>query len=316
MLRILGSPSLRAGSRYRPGVPTRRLPLPWPLDVPASVAAMTAKAVGRPYRGARSAVWTSVTPDGPVTLHLEGQWDTLVGEAWGAGAQWGLDQMARLVGFDDRPETFEPPPGLVARLHRRSPGLRLGATGRVFEALVPAILGQRVTSVEAKRGYRGLVRAYGEPAPGPFDVWLPPRPDALASATYADLHPLGIERTRAQTIIEAARRVRRLEEVVSMEPAAAGARLLGLRGVGRWTAAIVLGTALGDPDAVPVGDYHIPNLVAWALAGEPRADDARMLELLAPYAGNRRRVLVLLKSAGISAPKYGPKTAPRDFTRS
>ena len=64
---------------------------------------------------------------------------------------------------------------------------------------------------------------------------------------------------------------------------------------------------LGDPDAVPVGDYHHPNTVAWALAGEPRADDDRMLELLEPYRGQRGRVLWALTSAAGPAPKYGPR---------
>lgn len=66
-------------------------------------------------------------------------------------------------------------------------------------------------------------------------------------------------------------------------------------------------SAMGDPDAVAVGDYHIPNTVSWALANEPRADDARMLELLEPFAGHRGRVTMLLKFGGISAPKYGPR---------
>jgi 3-methyladenine DNA glycosylase/8-oxoguanine DNA glycosylase len=125
-----------------------------------------------------------------------------------------------------------------------------------------------------------------------------------------------VERSRAQILIEVARRSDRLEEIVSMDQESAWARLTAVRGVGPWTAAIVCGVALGDPDAVPVGDYHLPNTVSWALAGEPRGDDARMLELLEPYAGHRRRVLVLLTSAAIKAPQYGPKTASRDFTRS
>ena len=58
--------------------------------------------------------------------------------------------------------------------------------------------------------------------------------------------------------------------------------------------------ALGDDDAVSVGDFHIPNLVAWALAGEPRADDARMLELLEPYRGRRALVIRLLELSGLA----------------
>lgn len=316
MLRRTHAQLLVTGGRYRPGMPRRRLPLPGPLDVPGTIGAMTSKAVGRPRHGPGAAVWTTITPLGPATLHVEVDGGELAGEAWGPGSEWVLDGLGSFVGFEDDPESFHPPSGLISELHRRNRGLRLGATRRVFEALVPAILGQRVTTVEAKRGYRALTRRFGERAPGPVDVWTPPRADALAAATYAELHPLGIERTRAQILIEVARRAARLEEAVAMDRAAAATRLSAVRGVGDWTVAIVAGAAFGDPDAVPIGDYHMPNTVSWALAGESRGDDARMLELLEPYRGHRRRVLLLLGRAGIHAPRYGPKTAPRDFTRS
>jgi 3-methyladenine DNA glycosylase/8-oxoguanine DNA glycosylase len=70
-------------------------------------------------------------------------------------------------------------------------------------------------------------------------------------------------------------------------------------------------SAFGDPDAISVGDFHIPNSVAWALAREPRADDARMLELLEPYRGQRGRVQRLLEVGRITAPRYGPRMSPR-----
>jgi len=69
--------------------------------------------------------------------------------------------------------------------------------------------------------------------------------------------------------------------------------------------------ALGDLDAVSVGDFHHKNLVSWALAGEPRGTDARMLELLAPYAGRRALVIRLLELSGLRPPRYGPRMAPR-----
>jgi 3-methyladenine DNA glycosylase/8-oxoguanine DNA glycosylase len=74
-------------------------------------------------------------------------------------------------------------------------------------------------------------------------------------------------------------------------------------------------TAMGDPDAVPVGDYHLPSMVAWSLAGEPRADDARMLELLEPYRGHRGRVIRLLVAGGSAAPRRGPRMPFRHMER-
>lgn len=98
-----------------------------------------------------------------------------------------------------------------------------------------------------------------------------------------------------------------------MDPEAAETRLRAVRGIGPWSAALVIAEVLGDADAVPVGDYHLPDTVAWALAGEDRGTDRRMLELLEPYRPHRRRVTLMLKKAGISAPKYGPKTPVRSF---
>lgn len=89
------------------------------------------------------------------------------------------------------------------------------------------------------------------------------------------------------------------------------ARLQTIRGIGPWTAAEATRTAFGDPDAVSVGDAHLPDLVSWALAAEPRGDDERMLELLAPYSGQRARVIRLLEVSGIRIPRFGPRFAPR-----
>ena len=85
------------------------------------------------------------------------------------------------------------------------------------------------------------------------------------------------------------------------------------RGIGPWTAAETARLALGDPDAVSVGDFHLPNLVCWMLSGEPRGTDERMLELLEPYRGNRGRVQRLLEAGGQTAPKFGPRTEVRSI---
>jgi 3-methyladenine DNA glycosylase/8-oxoguanine DNA glycosylase len=94
--------------------------------------------------------------------------------------------------------------------------------------------------------------------------------------------------------------------------AAAAATLARHGGIGPWTAAEVTLRALGDPDAVSFGDFHLKNLVAFALAGEPRGTDERMLELLEPWRGHRTRVIRLLEASGIEAPRYGPRYAPPD----
>jgi 3-methyladenine DNA glycosylase/8-oxoguanine DNA glycosylase len=294
-------------------MPFRTIAVDAPLDLRASIATLGRRYPGQPKAGADEAWWIGSTPEGLATVHLRHHGGEIAAEAWGAGADWALDRLPRLVGLDDGAEDFDPPRGLVRELNRRARGLRLGSTGRVVDVLIPVILGQRVTIQAANESYRRMVWKWGRPAPGPIEAMTPPDPAALAALHYHELHPLGVERQRAVVVIEAARRASRLEEVVGMEKDAAYRRLQAVRGIGIWTAAQAMGVAWGDPDAVPVGDFHIPHMVSWALAGEPRGDDARMLELLAPYAGHRRRVLVLLKSAGVTAPRYGPKTAVRSF---
>lgn len=135
----------------------------------------------------------------------------------------------------------------------------------------------------------------------------------MAGTPYWVFHPFGIERKRADTLRAAAARADALER--SIDAAEASQRLTALPGIGAWTAAEVTRAAYGDPDAVSVGDYHLKNVVAYALAGEPRADDDRMLQLLAPFPGHRGRVCLLLAAAGISAPKFGPRMPIRSFAR-
>jgi 3-methyladenine DNA glycosylase/8-oxoguanine DNA glycosylase len=195
----------------------------------------------------------------------------------------------------------------VRDLHLQADGLRMPRTGQVMEALVPAILSQRVTGFEAKRAYRQLVERWGEPAPGPGGLRLLPRPDVLAELPYYDLHVIGVEKKRADTLKRAAAHATRLEAAGARGTGTLRDRLQAIPGVGAWTVAEVTRLVHGDPDAVSVGDLHLKNLVSFALAGEPRGTDDRMLELLEPFAGHRGRVCLLIETSGISAPRYGPR---------
>lgn len=188
-----------------------------------------------------------------------------------------------------------------------------------MEAMVPAILEQKVTGLEARRSWRELVVALGDPAPGPaaarLGLVVPPDAAALAAAPSWSLHPFGIQRRRAETIKAACLRAGRLEEACTMAPADARRRFTAIAGVGPWTAAEVALAALGDPDAVSVGDFHLPHQVAWALAGRARGDDQLMLELLEPYRGQRGRVIRLVTAFKGPAPRFGPRTPIRSFRR-
>jgi 3-methyladenine DNA glycosylase/8-oxoguanine DNA glycosylase len=270
---------------------------------------------------ASSFLRAAITPEGPGTLLVRWRTERITGPAqldaaaWGPGAGWLLAGVGALAGGHDRTGRFDDTtapvhPRVAASLRERR-DVRLGASGDLYHALLHTIVEQRITSGEAIRQWGRLCRRLGEPAPGPAPIVaglrLPPAPGVLAGRPLWWFHPLGIEEKRARPLVTVARHADRLWEWAAAGSAVAAAKLALLPGVGPWTVGSVLGPALGDPDAVAVGDYHLPNTVAWALAREPRGDDARMLELLAPYAGQRGRVLGALAATAGRAPAFGPR---------
>jgi endonuclease III len=294
-------------------VPRLDLVLDGPLDLAASLGPLARGHGDRTIRIASGrAWWATRTVDGPATLGLTVSAGRLTAEAWGPGATSLLARVPRLfttgltglAGDGDR---------RIAALARRAPGVRILRTAAVVDALIAAVLEQKVTGTEAHRTWHSLVRRYGEPAPGPPELGLRllPAPAALAALPYWSYHVLGLEQRRAELVRAIARRATWFEAIVDLPLPDAYARLRSVAGIGPWTAAEVGVRALGDVDAVSVGDFHLPHLVSYALAGEPRGDDARMLELLEPFRGQRALVVRLLELSGVQAPRYGPRLAPR-----
>jgi 3-methyladenine DNA glycosylase/8-oxoguanine DNA glycosylase len=286
----------------------RVLPLPSAIDLRRSLRPLR---VGRGdptiLLGERTVIRATRTPDGPATIRVDQASDRFVAEAWGPGAEWVLEQAPGLVGLLDRPEAFDPQAGLLRRLHRAAPDLRMPRTGRVLEALIPAVLGQRVTSFEARRSFTQLVERFGEPAPGPGGLQLTPLPERIAELGYYDLHLVGMEKKRADALKRVCAHATRLELAAAGGPVQLRERLEAIPGVGPWTSAEVSRAVLGDPDAVSVGDYHLKHLVCWALAREEQGSDARMLELLEPFAGQRGRACILLEDGRLRARRRAPR---------
>jgi 3-methyladenine DNA glycosylase/8-oxoguanine DNA glycosylase len=285
---------------------TSVLRLGFPVDLRRSRRAI--EGATRGDRAGSELWWATVTPDGPGTLHLRIVGPEVEAAAWGDGAAWMQAQAPRLLGADDRPEGFRPDTVLLRRLARRYP-VRFGRTDRVFDALVPAILGQKVATRTADRSLARMTAQFGELAPGPLPVPLRmrPRAEVLAGIGSFRLHPLGVERQRAERVIAAAAQADRFEAAAEVGADRVEELLRATAGIGPWTVALVRSAALGDADAVPLGDFHVPHAVCWALAGEERGSDERMLELLEPYRGHRARVIALLYQGGVAAPRRAPR---------
>ncbi|WP_367650383.1 DNA-3-methyladenine glycosylase [Nocardioides sp. zg-DK7169] len=263
---------------------------------------------GRHWRGIR-------TPEGPATLVLHARNDlgAIEARAWGPGADWALASVPDLLGDSDDWRGFEPRHPVLAEAWRRHPHLRLGRTGLVLEAVVPAVLEQKVTGQEAFAGFRMLVQRYGEPAPGPgADRRLRLQPDAatlrlVPSWAWLQMH---VDGARSRAVVTAARVADSLERTVGLPGDEVDRRLRSLPGFGVWTSAEVRQRAHGDPDAVSFGDYHVPKDVGWALTGRP-FDDAELEAFLEPWRPHRGRVPLLLAVAGLRRPRHGPRMAPR-----
>lgn len=293
----------------------------YPVDVAATLGSLRRGKGDPTYQvAADGAVWRTMrTPEGAATQRVCRSGDVVESVAWGPGADWAADRLPAALGAADDVSGFDASlHPLVARLWREhGAGLRFPAVGLVFEMLVPAVLEQRVTGVEARRAWRVLVREHGEPAPGPAPAGMAvfPPPQAWRRIPSWEWHRAGVETARSSTVLRAAAVAPRLEQCTVMSGAQARTRLLVVPGVGRWTAAEVAQRALGDADAVSYGDFHVAKDTVYALTGETDGTDERLAEVLEPWAGHRGRVVRLVELTGISRPARGPRYAPLDFRR-
>ncbi|TIC86693.1 DNA-3-methyladenine glycosylase 2 family protein [Nocardioides sp. GY 10127] len=263
------------------------------------------------------AVWRGVrTPSGPATLRILARpCDADVeATAWGPGAEWALESVPALLGGEDDWTGFTTDHPVLLEARRHHPHLRLGRTGLVMEALVPAIIEQKVTGQEAFAGFRMLVRRFGEPAPGPeaasLGLHLQPTPEVLRQVPSWAWLKMHVDPARSKAVVRAARVADALERTVGLAGEEVERRLTSLPGIGEWTAAEVRQRAHGDPDAVSFGDYHVAKDVGWALTGTPWDDD-QLRAFLEPYRPQRGRVPALIAAAGLHRPRHGARMSPR-----
>lgn len=273
-------------------------------------------------------VWLTMRPEGPdaaasATLHLTPDRHGVRATAWGAAAEQALAGVPRLLGADDDWSELDHALTCADRAHptlaevrRRTRGMRLARTGRVFASLVPAIIEQKVTAIEALAAFRRLVTEYGDRPPGPAPAGMRVTPTARAWQRIPSWawHRAGVGPQRSATVVRAAGLAGSLERGAHMDAATAAARVRTVRGIGVWTAAETVQRSHGDPDHVSVGDYHLAATVGWALVGRP-VDDDGMLELLDPWRGHRQRIVRLIVASGFRKPSFGPRMTIQDHRR-
>jgi 3-methyladenine DNA glycosylase/8-oxoguanine DNA glycosylase len=271
-------------------------------------------------------VWMAfTTPAGPATLRLAAgprAAQAVDVQAWGPGAADAVGSVPRLLGSDDDWSAFDEPmfhatlPRMVAEARRRNPAVRLPATGRMIDALVPTILEQKVTVLEARRGYRYLMYRFGTAAPGagtvaPANLLLQPTPGQWLRIPSWEWHKAGVGPQRSAAVMRALRSAVALERLAALPAAEASAKMQTVSGIGVWTAAEVVQRTHGCPDSISVGDYHLAAYVGAALTGR-RTDDAGMLRLLAPWAGHRQRVVRMIGLSGFRKPTFGARMTIQD----
>ena len=156
---------------------------------------------------------------------------------------------------------------LLGPLVAARPGLRSPGAADPAELAVRAVLGQQVTVAAARTLAGRLVAAYGKPLSAPDGALTHtfPEPGTLAEAPLAEPGLPQARRAALRALCAAL-----AEGAVDLGPGAdreaAERALLGLRGIGPWTAGYVRMRALGDPDVFPPGDAGVRHAVH-ALAG-------------------------------------------------
>ncbi|MEE8407389.1 MAG: DNA-3-methyladenine glycosylase 2 family protein [Acidimicrobiia bacterium] len=287
---------------------TRSIPIEGALDLRRTLQPLYG-------RFADDGWWLSArTPQGPGSLRIRRTRPEVIGEAWGQGSGWLLDRLGAISGLDDEPSSFDTDDPVVSELHRRHPGERFGRTDLVFDSLIVAICGQKVTGGEAAAAMRGLYRKFSEPAPGTNErLRLPPDPGQMAETPYWVYHELHLEKRRADVLRQVAADHDKIEALAGVGSAEAAELLESLDGIGEWSVAKTLEVSHGDPDQVAVGDFHFKHIVVHHLTGRNRGTDDEMLELLEPFRPNRGRVIRLLHHLG-HEPKFGPRMSRRDIT--
>lgn len=189
-------------------------------------------------------------------------------------------QVRRLLDLDAQPLLIAEGLGPLAG---NAVGLRLPGCINRFELTVRAILGQLVSVKMAATLATRLTEKWGEAVSTPFAALthLFPSPAAMAKLTVDDLRGIGVQAKRAACLINIAQAVEEgrlpLDDITDVQE---GVRLLlGMPGIGSWTASYVAMRAWSAPDVFLGGDY----LIKQRFPGMTPGKIARYAEVWKPW---------------------------------
>jgi len=145
-------------------------------------------------------------------------------------------------------------------------GLHIPHTASVYEALVLAILGQQISSHVARVVRTLLIQTYGPSAEvSGVTYYAFPPPEAIVAAGMEGLRAIKFSARKAEYVVGIATRVASGEldlEGLQYQPDEEVVRtLVGIRGVGLWTAQWLLIRALGRTDGFPHGDLALQRFL-------------------------------------------------------
>lgn len=166
----------------------------------------------------------------------------------------------RVLGLDIRLPTFADP--MIVALASSFSGLRPMGDGSLFEGIITAIVGQSISVAAAAVTQTKLASRFSEPlALDGRNFWPLPTAFQLAEAPVELIRASGVTWKRAEAIRGIAGRQVRAElpsdDDARTRPEDVVKALVGLPGVGRWTAESAVLWGVGAPNAHPTGDVAL-----------------------------------------------------------
>jgi DNA-3-methyladenine glycosylase II len=212
---------------------------------------------------------------------------------------------------------------ILAELDGRFPGIRQIRQLDLFTALVRCISAQQVNLRWAVTTRRRLAEMFGERHEVAGHVVYSLSPERIASVDAADIRTLQFTTSKSVSIVAVARALGdpalRLESFHEMDDEEIIARLVTIRGIGRWSAEWVLARTLGRPRVV-AGDLGVRKAVGLAYQPQPAPapSETDVRELTAHWAESSGVAQALLLQAlgegALTVPKPAPpvsRAAPR-----